>query len=118
MWTLNISYNNTGGTREPRSSYQTEMEIIESKSLSCIKFFVYGNLFGCGTLQLSLDNLKREQAIIYVQCDKECFKYGLLLILLYSDLPKHSDPNAYKMWLRELKFDDGDPSDVHIQKGN
>jgi hypothetical protein len=83
-----------------------------------IKFNLLTNLSGRAVFNLP-PKLKRMQAVINVQTEKDCFKYALLPILHYNDFTftEHRNrPNKYKQWLNDIDFGNVDPSNVHIRK--
>ena len=89
-----------------------EFECIE---LLDLKFNLLNNLSGRAYFQLP-DKLKRMQAVINVETNKNCFQYALLSILHYQDLKTNRQRSAkYEQWLEELEFGEVDPSDVHIR---
>ena len=46
----------------------------------------------------------------------ECFKYALLSILHYNDVPndKRKDPNSYGQWVGDIEFEDLDVENISI----
>ena len=53
---------------------------------------------------------KKKQAIVNVETESECFKYALLSVLHYNEIPTKQRKNkeTYEEWVGELDFGNAD----------
>ena len=100
---------------ENLSKRDSDIELDGIEAL-VIKFNLCKNLSGRAFFQLP-EKLRRMQAVVNVQCRKDCFRYAVLSILHYNDLHKDKRrfPSNYEQWLRELEFGEVDVSDVQVK---
>ena len=62
-------------------------------------------------------SLANKKAVINVNCDSACFKYALLSVLHYNDVPKHRQRSSkYSDWEGELKFEGVDVNEINISR--
>ena len=108
----------TAGIIKNLENFQKRDSALELDGIEAleIKFSLLTNLSGRAFFKLP-EQLKNKQAVVNVNCNKDCFKYALLSILHYNDLKYHRDrSNNYEKWLDELDFGDIDTSEVHINR--
>ena len=81
-----------------------------------IKFILRDNVDGQGIFTLPPLLAKKRQTIVNVNTTSECFKYALLSILHYNDVPSQQRQNkdSYREWEGELDF--GNDIDIIIQR--
>ena len=81
-----------------------------------VKLTLSDNANGHGVFTLPPKLAKKRQAIVNVNTTSECFKYALLSVLHYNDVPSRQRLNkeAYGEWVGELNFGDIDADEVSI----
>ena len=96
-----------------RGASNIEFDSIERVFL---KFTREGNAGGHGMFPLPPALAKKRQTIVNVDTTSECFKFALLSILHYNDVPNkgRSNKDSYRQWEDELDFGDINPDEVRI----
>ena len=96
-----------------RNSSNIEFDSIERVY---IKLLLLDNVNGQGIVKLPPKLAKKRQAIINVNTPSECFKFALLSVLHYNDVPsqQRQDRESYREWVGELNFGDIDIDNVSI----
>ena len=95
--------------------------VFDSIERVYVKFVLSDNVNGQGVFTLPPKLAKKRQVIVNVNTTSECFKYALLSILHYNDVPSQQRQNkdSYQEWAEELNFGDIDVNNVgitHISK--
>ena len=71
---------------------------------------------GRGGFQLP-SALAKKHAVINVDCDFACFKYALLSVLHFNDVPRNRQRlSKYQKWEGELKFEGVDVNEINISQ--
>ena len=96
-----------------RNSSNIEFDSIERVY---IKLVLRDNVNGQGVFTLPPKLAKKRQAVVNVNTPSECFKYALLSVLHYADVPARDRTNkeAYEEWVGEIDFGDIDVDNVCI----
>ena len=96
-----------------RNSSNLEFDSIERVY---VKFTLRDNVDGQGVFTLPPKLGKKRQAIVNVNTTSECFKYALLSVLHYNDVPNQQRLNkdSYEEWVGELNFGNIDVNNISI----
>ena len=96
-----------------RNSSNIEFDSIERVY---VKLILRDNVNGQGVFALPPLLGNKRQAIVNVNTPSECFKYALLSVLHYNDVPNRQRQNkdSYREWVGELNFDGIDVDNVSI----
>lgn len=96
-----------------RNASNIEFDCIERVY---VKLILRDNVDGQGVFTLPPKLAKKRQAIVNVNSPSECFKYALLSILHYNDVPSQQRLNkdSYGEWEGELDFGNIDVDNIAI----
>jgi hypothetical protein len=96
-----------------RNSSNLEFDSIERVY---VKLTLTDNANGQGIVTLPPKLAKKRACIVNVNSPSECFKYALLSILHYNDVPsqQRQDKDSYEEWVDDIDFGDIDVDNVNI----